>query len=150
MKGIYYEIVDGNPCSIVPGKHEGNPVFQIRCMSWGFWSHLFDLSPSVSASVLESIQRKNPMHDREWGGHHFRSHPRVEKDGHLVHVQARTIITLPDGATYLKKRYQVSDRTVLYFLKYGVVRDIKAACGERFCVAPEHQQPLAYATEVAT
>jgi hypothetical protein len=44
--------------------------------------------------------------------------------------------------TYDRKRYQVSDRTVLYFLEYGVVRDLMPTCGEKWCIAPEHMDDI--------
>ena len=125
--------------SVVPGKHFGDPVFTSRCYSWQFWSHLFDLCPGQAETILERIANKTTSWDRDWGGHHFRTHTRLTADGQVKSVQPRTLVAMPRGMTYDKKRYQVSDRTVLYFLEYGVVRDLLPSCGEKWCVAPEHQ-----------
>jgi len=128
--------------SLVEGRHLGDPVFTSRCYSWPFWSHLFDLYPGQAEPILEQIANKTTSWERGWGGHHFRTHHRLTKNGDVKTVQPRTITTLPRGMTYDRKRYQVSDRTVLYFLEYGVVRDLMPTCGEKWCIAPEHMDDI--------
>lgn len=128
------------------GRHFGDSVFSSRCYSWGFWSHFFDIRGEQADAIMQQIADKPAPHERQWSGHKFREHRRNTKDGKLVKVQPRTLVTLPNTSTYAKKRYQVSDRTVLYFLEYGVVRDLVPTCGEKHCIAPEHQTEIGYTT----
>jgi hypothetical protein len=132
--------------SIVEKKHYGDPVFTSRCDSWGFWSHLFDLSELDMEETLMRILNKHDRPGREWDGHTLKSHARTTRDGRVVHSQSRTLLRLPRGKTYDTKRYQVSTRTVYYFVEYGVVRDLVPGCGQRLCVSPEHQILRPYTT----